>query len=219
MTPGVQSRLAKELAPHQTKLSFADHKDMGLPLAVTNEALRLAPSVGDDFHIAGGLRRRTCSRSRSRGRTDALRSPRTYAGRGSRLAPLAVERVTLPSGMVCHEGARVFLPNSAIGRDPKLWSNPETFDPDRWLHVDPSTNKPFPVKRPDEFVFPVFFGGYRSCLGRDMARFEAVVMMSKLFTRFDFHLVDGDEFDETYVMGPVIFYAKGVKCRVSKRSA
>ena len=62
---------------------------------------------------------------------------------------------TLPSGIRVFAGQRVVVPNYAIGRDPHLWTNPDSFIPERWLPEDKSQ----PTRRPDEFVLPVFWGG------------------------------------------------------------
>ena len=59
-----------------------------------------------------------------------------------------------PSGAKVRDGTRVLIPNIAIGRDPFLWSNPKSFDPERWMSYD-ENGVPAPVKRMDEFVFPV----------------------------------------------------------------
>ena len=59
-----------------------------------------------------------------------------------------------PSGVKCKDGTRVVIPNVCIGRDPFLWQNPDKFDPERWMNYDQS-GVPQPVKRMDEFVYPV----------------------------------------------------------------
>ena len=135
-----------------------------------------------------------------------------------RLAPpvgddfkIAVGSDVLPSGVVINEGDRVFTPNVAIGRDPMLWHDPGAFKPDRWLNVD--DNGQVRVRRPDEYVFPVFWAGQRLCLGKDMSRFEATVFCAKLFAKLDFVSEPAQE-NKTFVMGPVIFYNDGWRMRV-----
>ena len=60
-----------------------------------------------------------------------------------------------PSGVKVRDGTRVIIPNIAIGKDPFLWSNPEKFDPERWMGYD-EHGVPQHVKRMDEFVYPVY---------------------------------------------------------------
>ena len=67
----------------------------------------------------------------------------------------AVQDDVLPSGIQIEAGQRVTIMNTAVGRDPHLWSDPETFLPDRWIQSDK------PTRRPDEYIFPVFWGGPR----------------------------------------------------------
>lgn len=97
----------------------------------------------------------------------------------------------------------VFVPYS-MGRNPKVYANPEKVDPSRWI----------PFKYPDHFAFPVFQAGPRLCLGKDMAQFEAKVglfihfhgsynvsrkfLMAKLLQKFTFSLVEGEAEKITY---------------------
>ena len=64
-----------------------------------------------------------------------------------------VEDDVLPSGIQVQAKQRVSFPNIAIGRDPHLWTEPDKFIPERWLQDDK------PTRRPDEYMFPVFWGG------------------------------------------------------------
>ena len=68
---------------------------------------------------------------------------------------VALQDDILPSGIRVEAGQRVSMANSAIGRDVNLWQDADSFTPERWLQE----NKP--TRRPDEYVFPVFWGGPR----------------------------------------------------------
>jgi len=121
---------------------------------------------------------------------------------------------TWPSGTKVTDGTRVLICNVSIGRDPFLWKNADTFDPDRWMSYD-ETGVPAHVKRMDEFVYPVFFSGRRLCLGKDMARFESIVFMTKIFSKL--RIIPEKCPDPTMSTGPVIFMRGGNLCRVEKR--
>lgn len=43
------------------------------------------------------------------------------------------------AGLKVFAGARVWLPNISIGRDPSLWSEPDRFLPERWIGHDEET--------------------------------------------------------------------------------
>jgi len=69
------------------------------------------------------------------------------------------------------------------------WKNPDTFSPDRWLKpVEGQKGEFARVRRPDEYVLPVFWGGARLCLGKDMARFEVILIASMLLKRLKFKI-------------------------------
>jgi len=126
---------------------------------------------------------------------------------------ICVSNDVLPSGISVRDGTRVFMPNVAIGRDPKLWSSAESFVPERWMSYD-EKGEAQRVRRPDEYVLPVFWSGPRLCLGKDMARFEATVFCAKIFSKLDVISEPGQEVNNDYVMGPVIFYQNGWKARM-----
>lgn len=128
---------------------------------------------------------------------------------------LCVSDDVLPSGLRIRDGSRVAILNQAIGRDPFLWSDPDRFMPERWIKYD-QQGVPQPVKRVDEYVHPIFFGGRRLCLGKDMARFEAIVFMSKIF---DVLRIEPLPVKEATVTGPVIFLQEGLKCKIFSREA
>jgi cytochrome P450 len=128
---------------------------------------------------------------------------------------ICVGEDVLPSGLKVREGTRMAILNTAIGRDPTLWSNPDTFEPERWMKYD-ANGIPLPLKRVDEYVHPIFFAGRRLCLGKDMARFETIVFMSKLFEELEI-LPQTTVKDPTYVMGPVIFISGGLPCTIKSR--
>ena len=67
---------------------------------------------------------------------------------------IAQEADVMPSGLKIVPGARLWIPNVSIGRDPHLWSEPDTFKPERWIAHDEATGAELPVKRVDEYVHP-----------------------------------------------------------------
>jgi cytochrome P450 len=88
----------------------------------------------------------------------------------------------LPGGVgVVKKGTKVLYHPYAMGRNPVRWPEPLKFNPDRWI----------PFKQPSPYEFPVFQGGPRSCLGRDLAMFEAKVVIAMLVQEFTFELKEG----------------------------
>jgi cytochrome P450 len=68
-------------------------------------------------------------------------------------------------------------------RDPKLWENPEGFDPDRF-------SPERAAGRPHYAYFP-FGGGPRQCIGKGFALMEATLVLALLYQRCKMHLVPG----------------------------
>jgi len=127
---------------------------------------------------------------------------------------IAVTDDLLPSGINVVAGTRMFISNVSVGRDPSLWAQPNAFVPERWMSYDDNA-QPLKVRRPDEYVFPVFWSGPRLCLGKDMARFEATVFCAKLFSQLDVVSEPGQA-TKNFVMGPVIFYEGGWHAKLKK---
>jgi len=118
----------------------------------------------------------------------------------------------LPSGLKIKRGMQLSLSNYVIGRDPHLWSDPDSFKPERWMcHAD----KPGGVRRPDEYMLPVFFGGPRLCLGHAMARFEIITFVSKILP--ELRLTPLPNQNESIMNGPVGFYRDGVMMKAHMR--
>ncbi|XP_052768718.1 cytochrome P450 2C15-like [Mya arenaria] len=74
---------------------------------------------------------------------------------------------------------------SSVHSDPKIWGDPETFRPERFL--DDSGN----IVRRDEFM--AFMIGKRSCVGESLARMEMFLFLSALVQNFKFESPPGTE--------------------------
>jgi len=83
----------------------------------------------------------------------------------------------VPGGlrMTPQDSALVFIP--LLHRDPQVWPDPEVFDPDRFL---PEHNRARPAH-----AYKPFGTGERSCIGRQFALHEAMIVLAKLLHRFD----------------------------------
>lgn len=81
-------------------------------------------------------------------------------------------------------GTYVLLPMDALQRSLSFWSNPETFDPDRFQQKDDQTNiLPYTY-------FP-FGCGPRMCIGYKFATMEMKVVLAELVKNFSFGEVPG----------------------------
>ncbi|KAI8312790.1 Cytochrome P450 monooxygenase orf5 [Colletotrichum sp. SAR11_240] len=69
-------------------------------------------------------------------------------------------------------------------RDPKIFPDPETFKPTRWL--DPEERK-----RMEPYFIP-FSTGARGCIGRNISYLEQIMMLASLVHRYEFALPSPD---------------------------
>lgn len=91
----------------------------------------------------------------------------------------------LPCGARVRPGDCIHYIPYSMGRNEKYWPNPEKFDPHRFYD-----NVEKKVKTPDQYVYPVFNAGPRTCLGRRVAIMEAKQIISMLYSRFHVKVVD-----------------------------
>eukprot|EP00924_Labyrinthula_sp_SR-Ha-C_P014515 snap_masked-scaffold_34-processed-gene-0.25-mRNA-1 protein AED:0.36 eAED:0.37 QI:0/-1/0/1/-1/1/1/0/530 len=74
------------------------------------------------------------------------------------------------------KGTRIRVSTFSMLRNPKNFSNPLAFKPERWI----------PYKEISNFEYPIFSAGPRICSGRDMYLNEARVITLILFHKFKF---------------------------------
>jgi cytochrome P450 len=101
-------------------------------------------------------------------------------------------------------GALVITSPALLHRHPDIWSNPDAFDPERFL--DPY---------PRESFIP-FGAGLRQCIGKDFAYVEGVIMLASLCERLEFAYPAGQGLpasDPLVTIRPV----GGVKVRATRR--
>lgn len=89
-----------------------------------------------------------------------------------------IEGVRIPADTI------LFLPNIAHHRDPKHWTNPEAFDPDRF---SPERNE----HKNHSFCYTPFGGGAHKCIGMHFAAMLSKTMMHQVVTRMEYRLPQG----------------------------
>ncbi|GAM26301.1 hypothetical protein SAMD00019534_094760 [Acytostelium subglobosum LB1] len=76
-----------------------------------------------------------------------------------------------------------------LAMSPELWSQPEEFNPYRWMDNNNNNNDV-------EYKFIPFGVGPRSCVGSNLAKDEIYLCISNLILRFNFETIDGVSLDE-----------------------
>ena len=78
----------------------------------------------------------------------------------------------------------VYFAPWVLNRDPRLFPDPESFRPERWL--DGST------ARLPKYAYIPFGGGPRVCIGERFAMMEGVLVLTTLLRRFRFEMAGPD---------------------------
>ena len=87
----------------------------------------------------------------------------------------AIEPHTI-GGHAIEPGALVIISQWIAHHDPRWWTEPNTFNPDRWAEKS---------DRPEYAYFP-FGGGSRICIGESFAWTEAILLLATIAQRWRF---------------------------------
>ncbi|KAI9340180.1 cytochrome P450 [Zopfochytrium polystomum] len=125
--------------------------------------------------------------------------------------PLEIKQLSeddvLPNGVHLPRGALCSWSPYSMGRSERIWGpDAKEFRPERWLEMD---------KAPSPWVYPVFNGGPRVCLGKNMAELEGVFVLVSLLRRFDVDVVDHESV--TYQFSLTLPMKDGMRVRLKKR--
>ncbi|KAK7603884.1 hypothetical protein V9T40_004157 [Parthenolecanium corni] len=89
-----------------------------------------------------------------------------------------LQKDTVISGYRIPKGTQLVFPTLVLGRMPEHVSNPEKFDPERWIKQTDENNILHP------FASLPYGHGPRMCLGRRFADLEMQILISKLLRRY-----------------------------------
>lgn len=114
-----------------------------------------------------------------------------------------------PDGTVVPRGTIIWYNMYGMARDTAIWgSDAATFRPERWLEME---------KMPDNYMYPVFNGGPRECLGRRLALVEMKTCLAMLLPVVSFKLAVPPE-EVTADAQLTIGMGNGLLCYVSRAS-
>lgn len=102
------------------------------------------------------------------------------------LLPRKAQQEVEIAGLKIPKNAQILVNVWAIGRDPRIWMNPESFEPERFLGSEIDV-------RGLSFELIPFGGGRRICPGLPLAMRMIHLMLGSLIGLFDWKVEDGVE--------------------------
>ena len=91
-------------------------------------------------------------------------------------SPLSNNRTSEPTMYIIPKGSMILMPQLLIHRNPKVFSNPNTFHPDRWATATTEMN---------QGLLP-FYVGTRNCIGQSLATAEIQSVLPRLCRHYKF---------------------------------
>ncbi|NXJ72288.1 CP1A5 protein, partial [Rostratula benghalensis] len=110
--------------------------------------------------------------------------------------PHSTTRDTVLNGYHIPKDRCVFVNQWQVNHDEKLWKNPLTFKPERFLNAEGTE-----VKKVNGEKVLVFGLGKRKCIGEPIARWQIFLFLSTLLQQLEFSVCDGKKLDITPIYG------------------
>ena len=103
----------------------------------------------------------------------------------------------LPDGTRVRKGSRVTYHPYAMGRMEEIWGTDcLEYRPERWLNADGMFCQESPFK------YPIFQGGFRVCLGKEMAVVEMKCVILSILREFHIELANPNSYDQGPLFSP-----------------
>ncbi|XP_071730901.1 cytochrome P450 94A1-like isoform X2 [Rutidosis leptorrhynchoides] len=131
---------------------------------------------------------------------------------------LTVNDDILPDGTRVKKGWFADYSAYAMGRMEKIWgADCREFKPERWLD-DNGVYQPL-----DQFKYPVFHGGFRMCLGKEMAYLQMKSVVVAVMYEFEIEVIGGGGttkkmVDPPYSLSLLLSMKNGLPIRLKKKT-
>ncbi|NWY41087.1 CP1A5 protein, partial [Sylvia atricapilla] len=106
--------------------------------------------------------------------------------------PHSTTKDTVLNGYYIPKDRCVFVNQWQVNHDEKLWKNPETFSPERFLSADGTK-----VNKDDGEQVLLFGLGKRRCIGENIARWQVFLFLATLLQQLEFSVCEGGRVDMT----------------------
>ncbi|NXS71844.1 CP1A5 protein, partial [Pandion haliaetus] len=123
-------------------------------------------------------------------------------------------RDTVLNGYYIPKDRCVFVNQWQVNHDEKLWKDPLTFNPERFLSAGGTE-----VNKVDGEKVLVFSLGKRKCIGEPIARWQVFLFLSTLLQQLEFSVCDGTKVDMTPLYGLSLQHKRCEHFQVKQRFA
>ncbi|NXH13887.1 CP1A4 protein, partial [Bucco capensis] len=127
--------------------------------------------------------------------------------------PHSTTKATVLNGYYIPKDTCVFVNQWQVNHDEKLWKDPSTFNPKRFL-----TGAGTEINRTESDKVLVFGLGKRRCLGESIGRWEVFLFLAIMLQQLEFSLQPGLEVDITPQYGLTMKYKRSKCFQIQKRS-
>ncbi|NXW54313.1 CP1A5 protein, partial [Eurystomus gularis] len=126
--------------------------------------------------------------------------------------PHSTTKDTVLNGYYIPKDRCVFVNQWQVNHDEKLWKDPLTFNPERFLSADGTK-----VNKVDGEKVLVFGLGKRKCIGEPIARWQVFLFLSTLLQQLEFSVCDGKKVDMTPIYGLALKHKRCKHFQVKQR--
>ncbi|NXE92328.1 CP1A5 protein, partial [Menura novaehollandiae] len=126
--------------------------------------------------------------------------------------PHSTTKDTVLNGYHIPKDRCVFINQWQVNHDEKLWKDPETFNPERFLSADGTK-----LNKVDGEKVLVFGLGKRRCMGEPIARWQVFLFLATLLQQLEFRVCDGRKVDMTPLYGLTLRHKRCEHFQVRQR--
>ncbi|KAM9275339.1 cytochrome P450 1A4-like [Morus bassanus] len=126
--------------------------------------------------------------------------------------PHSTTKATVLNGYYIPKDTCVFINQWQVNHDEKLWKDPSTFNPERFLN-----NAGTEISRTESDKVMAFGLGKRRCIGESIGRWEVFLFLATMLQQLEFSLRPGEEVDITPQYGLTMKYKKCECFQIKKR--
>ncbi|XP_069722520.1 cytochrome P450 1A4-like [Phaenicophaeus curvirostris] len=126
--------------------------------------------------------------------------------------PHSTTKATTLNGYYIPKDTCVFVNQWQVNHDEKLWKDPSSFNPKRFLNAAGTE-----ISRTESDKVMIFGLGKRRCIGESIGRWEVFLFLTTMLQQLEFSLCPGEEVDITPQYGLTMKYKKCECFQIKKR--